>query len=80
MTDTDTDTDVDVHRRITETAERIKLTTKIKRGEGTRDQDTIKVKISGDDPEDTVERLNDTLAAMTDIPDELRAIDPERDE
>jgi hypothetical protein len=61
--DTDTD-DIDTRRTISESADKIVLKTDVKRGTGTRDQDKLNVKIKGNDPEETAERLADTLAAL----------------
>lgn len=60
MTDDTTD------RVVRESAHTIRLETKIKRGEGTRDQDEIKVKVRGDDPEDAAKRLHETVLAVGD--------------
>ena len=66
-----------VTHTISEDANRINLMTKIKRGTGTRDQDIVKVKVAGDDPEATAQRLNDVLVELVDVPQELRDIQPE---
>jgi len=64
MTDaTDTD-DTTTRHTISESADKIVLKTNLKRGSGTRDQDKLDVKIKGNDPEETAERLADTLAAL----------------
>jgi len=47
--------------RTNESADKITLTTKVKRGEGTRDQDTIKVKVKGNNPSGTAIKLRATL-------------------
>ena len=67
----------DVVRRISESAQPIKLMTKVKRGTGTRDQDTIKVSISGDDPAETVADLNETLELLEETAQTARDIQPE---
>jgi len=66
----------DVVRRISESAQPIKLTTKVKRGTDTRDQDTIKVNISGDDPAETVADLNKTLELLEETAQTARDIQP----
>ena len=71
------DNNEDVVRRISESAQPIKLTTKVKRGTGTRDQDTIKVNISGDDPAETVADLNETLDLLEETAQTARDIQPE---
>lgn len=58
--------------RVSESADKIRLDTKIKRGEGTRDQDTIKVQVKGDSPEDVADDLNETLEELAEVPDTLR--------
>jgi len=70
----------DVVRRISESAQPIKLTTKVKRGTATRDQDTIKVNISGDDPAETVADLNETLELLEETAQTARDIQPEEQE
>lgn len=47
---------------VREFADKIRVETKVKRGTGTRDQDEIKVKVRGDDPDAVVERLNDAVS------------------
>lgn len=49
---------------VNESADKIVLNTKIKRGEGTRDQDEIKIKVKGDDPEDAARKLHETVVAV----------------
>jgi len=49
---------------INESADKIQAETKVKRGTDTRDQDTIKVKVKGDDPDDVVADLNRTVALI----------------
>ena len=67
----------DVRRQINESANPIKLTTKIKRGTGTRDQDVIKVDVSGDDPVKTVAELNKVLEELEGTEQTLRSTQPE---
>lgn len=54
----------DVRKNINESAHPIRLKTKIKRGEDTRDQDEVEVKVRGDDPEETAQTLHDTVTAI----------------
>lgn len=63
-----------------ESADKIRVETKVKRGSGTRDQDEIKVKIKGDDAEEVVEKLNNTVELLQDTGNTLRALQPEADE
>lgn len=60
-----------------ESADKIRVETKVKRGTGTRDQDEIKVKIRGDDADAVVDRLNDTVAKLHETADTVRSIQPE---
>lgn len=66
-----------VQRNISESADKLKLTTKVKRGSGTRDQDEIKVKVKGDEPTEVVSTLNKTLELLEYTADDLREIQPE---
>jgi hypothetical protein len=66
-----------IQRNISESADKIRVETKVKRGSGTRDQDTIKVKVKGDDPDDVVARLNETVANLHETADELRGLQGE---
>ena len=49
---------------VSESADKITLTTNVKRGTGTRDEDKIRVKVKGDGADATAEKLADTLAAL----------------
>jgi len=66
----------DTTRRITESADKIRVETKVKRGTGTRDQDEIKVKVKGDDPDAVVEQLNATIENLRETADAARTIQP----
>ena len=61
---------------VNESADKIRVETKVKRGEGTRDQDEIKVKVKGDDAEEVVEKLNNTVDLLQETSDTLRAMPP----
>lgn len=65
---------------VNESADKIRVETKVKRGSGTRDQDEIKVKIKGDDAEEVVEKLNNTVDLLQETSDTLRAMQPEVDD
>lgn len=69
-------TDEDVRRTINESADKIRVETKVKRGSGTRDQDTIKVVIKSDDPDDAVDKLNATVDRLRETADTVRGIQP----
>ena len=64
MTDDNDNTTETVTRRISESADKITLNTKIKRGTGTRDQDEIKVKVKGNDAEATAQLLHDVVVEV----------------
>jgi len=51
-------------RRVTESADKVRLETQVKRGDGTRDEDRIKVKIKSDTPTDAAAKLAATLDAL----------------
>jgi len=74
MTDdtNDTTTDAQTRHNISESADKLTLTTKVKRGEGTRDEDRIKVKVKGDDPDEVVEKLEQTVRNLQETTDDLR--------
>ena len=73
-----THNDVAKTHSVNESADKIVLKTKVKRGEGTRDEDRINVKVKGDDPEETAMKLRDTLDAlnMCGISETLRETQP----
>ena len=52
------------NHNLNESADKIRLETQVKRGDGTRDEDRIKVKVRGDDPEGAAEDLRATLDAL----------------
>lgn len=68
----------DAKHRISETADKIVLKTQVKRGQGTRDQDKLDVKVKGSDPAETARRLNDVLAELEnhDVAGQLRSTQP----
>ena len=88
MSDDDTRGDTapttETNHNLNESADKIRLETQVKRGEGTRDEDRMKVKVRGDDPTATAARLRDTLDALAEngVATELRATraDPEGDD
>lgn len=69
-------TDRKVNKNISESADKIRLKTQLKRGSGTRDQDTIEVKIKGDDPVEAVHKLNETLERLAETADLARGTQP----
>jgi len=56
----------DKTHNVNESADKIVLKTKVKRGTGTRDEDRIEVKVKGDDPEEAAEKLHKTVVAIGD--------------
>jgi len=67
---------------VNESADKLTLTTKVKRGGGTRDEDRIKLKVKGDDPDETAARLAETLAALEEhgVAETLRNTQPEAEQ
>jgi len=61
---------------VNESADKIRVETQVKRGEGTRDEDRIKVQIKGDDPEDVVSKLNATVSLLEQTGNDLREFQP----
>lgn len=61
-----TDEPDNTQKNINESADKIRLETQVKRGEGTRDEDRIKIKVRGDDPEEAAQKLHDTVIAVGD--------------
>jgi hypothetical protein len=74
--------DTETRHTVSESADKIVLKADVKRGTGTRDQDKINVKVKGDDPEGTAERLAQTLAALEaeGVAQTLRGTQPESNE
>ena len=65
---------------VSESADKIVVTTNVKRGTGTRDEDKIRVKVKGDEANDVVDKLNSTLKLLQHTADDMRQIQPEGDE
>ena len=66
------------NHRVSESADKIVLTTNVKRGSDTRDEDKTRVKVKGDNPEATAKKLADTLDALEEqgVADTLRETQP----
>jgi len=64
---------------VRESADKITLKTKVKRGTGTRDQDEVIVKVRGDDPTEAAEQLGLVLDRLADenITEALRETQPD---
>lgn len=65
---------------IRESTDKIRAETQVKRGTGTRDQDTIKVKVRGDEPGEVVAKLNETITLLETTAENARAIQPSEHE
>lgn len=57
----------------------VSITAKLKRGESTRDQDTLKIKAKGRTADEAIENMDATLERADEWADELRAIQPGED-
>jgi len=55
---------MDEQHNINESNEKIRVSTTIKRGTGTRDQDTHKLKVRADNPADAAMKLDHLIAEM----------------
>ena len=66
----------EVRKNISESADKIRVETKVKRGDATRDQDELKVKVKGNDPDDVVDKLNATIENLHETADEVRDLQP----
>lgn len=55
----------DTHN-VNESNEKVRLKTQVKRGSGTRDQDTHDLKVRAETPEEAAEMLSDVLAELED--------------
>lgn len=67
-------------RTISESADKIVVTTNVKRGTGTRDEDKIRVKVKGDNAIRVVDKLNSTLKLLQHTANDMRQIQPGDDE
>ena len=67
---------------VSESADKIRLDTQVKRGDSTRDEDRIKVQVKGDEPAEPATKLRETLDALESegIATQLRSTQPEVDE
>lgn len=54
----------DKRHTVSESADKITLKTKLKRGTGTRDEDKFDAKVKGDDPDEVAERMADLMDAL----------------
>lgn len=63
-------------KTVRESEDKIRVETKVKRGNGTRDQDTIKVKVRGDNAAEVVDKLDTTLELLEYTAEDVRRIQP----
>lgn len=56
----------ETHKNLNESADKIRLKTQVKRGSGTRDQDTHDIKVRGETPAEAAENLSAVLAELED--------------
>ena len=68
---------VEESHNVNESADKIQVETKVKRGTDTRDQDVLKVKVKGDHPDKVVNKLNNTVRNIKETADTVRNIQPE---
>jgi len=68
--------DINTTHNVQESADKITVKTKVKRGSGTRDQDQLTVKVKGDDPTEVVERVNEVVVRLQDTAADLREMQP----
>jgi len=54
----------ETNHNINERHDKIRLKTQVKRGSGTRDQDTHDIKVRGETPAEAAENLSDALAEL----------------
>lgn len=66
----------DTTHHVNESADKIRLKTKLTRGTDTRDQETIEVVVKGDDPDEAVDQLDATLAKLASTAVKVRGIQP----
>jgi hypothetical protein len=64
---------------LNESADKIRLSVKVKRGTGTRDQDATTIKARGETPEEAATNLDETVRALEDRDafERIREIQPE---
>jgi hypothetical protein len=68
MSDDDTRGDdaptAEMNHNVNESYDKVRLKTQVKRGGGTRDQDTHDIKVRGETPEAAAENLSEALAEL----------------
>jgi len=68
----------DKTHHINETADKVVLKTKLKRGTGTRDEDKLDCKVKGESPEEVAQQMRDLIDACEalGLSDHLRDVQP----
>lgn len=76
MTDEPDDDVTETNHNLNESADKIRLSTKLKRGTGTRDQDTHTLKARGETPAEAADNLSEVLAELEkqNVFDRMRAV------
>jgi phosphotransferase system HPr-like phosphotransfer protein len=64
---------------IENTASGVSITTKLKRGSGTRDQDELKIKAKGVTAEEAIENMDEVIEEAEEWAEELREIQPDQE-
>jgi len=69
--------DAETNHNLNESADKIRLSTTVTRGEGTRDQEKHKLKARGETPEEAAANLSDVLAELEerDVFERARAVE-----
>ena len=63
----DSETPDETRHTVSESADKIVLKTEVKRGEGTRDQDKVNVKVKGNEPAPTADKLARVLDSLEEL-------------
>lgn len=69
-----TDDNWEHRHNVSESADKVRLKTQLKRGSGTRDEDKIEVQVKGDDPEECVRKLNKTIEELAETVETVRGV------
>jgi len=67
----------DKKHTVSESADKIVVKTKVKRGTDTRNEDRLEVKVKGDNPTEVVEKVNETISRLHNTAEDLRSMQPE---
>jgi hypothetical protein len=70
----------EVSKRVSESADKVTVTWKCKRGNGTRDQDEFKVKAKGESAEEVNQQLTAVQEQVAEMMDVARDIQPDEDD